>query len=61
VSIITNLDEQLAAAMNDHQITDGQGQIAGDETPQEESAPQEQTTVEEDTTAENLPRGIKGV
>jgi len=44
--------DEVAAALNEHQVTDTQGQIAGDETPQEESAPQEQTTVEEDATAE---------
>jgi hypothetical protein len=52
VSIITNLDEQLAAAMNDHQITDDQGQIGGEETTLENSETQNETPVEEDTTAE---------
>lgn len=48
---MSTLDD-LAAAMDNHQVTDDDGQIAGDETPQEEPAPQEQTTVEEDATAE---------
>jgi len=48
---MSQLDD-LAAAMNGHQVTDDEGQIAGDETPQEESATQEQTTVEEGATAE---------
>src|SRR3990167_2784008 len=43
--------DELAAAMN-HQVTDEQGEIVGEETPQETSATQEQTTVEEDATAE---------
>lgn len=44
--------DELAAAMDDHQVTDDQGQIAVDETTQEETATQEQTTVEEGATAE---------
>jgi hypothetical protein len=44
--------DELAAAMDNHQVTDDQGQIVGDDTPQEETATQEQTTVEEDATAE---------
>lgn len=48
---MSNLDE-LAAAMDDHQITDDQGQLIADDTASEESAPQEQTTVEEGATAE---------
>ena len=43
--------DELAAAMN-RQVTDEQGEIVGEETPQETSATQEQTTVEEDATAE---------
>lgn len=48
---MSNLDD-LAAALDNHKVTDDQGQIAGEETPPEESAPQEQTPVEDDATAE---------
>ncbi len=44
--------DELAAAMDGHQVTDDQGQIAAEETAQEETATQEQTTVEEGATAE---------
>ena len=44
--------DDLAAAMDNHQITDEQGQIIADDTAKEEPAPQEQTTVEEGATAE---------
>ena len=43
--------DDLAASLNDHQVTDEEGNIAED-TAQEDSAPQEQTPVEEDATAE---------
>ena len=42
----------LAAALNDHDVTDNQGQVAGETTPVETTATQEQTTVKEDATAE---------
>jgi hypothetical protein len=44
--------DDIAAALDNHQVTDDEGQIVGDETPQEESAPQEQTPGEEAATAE---------
>jgi hypothetical protein len=43
--------DDLAASLNDHQVTDEEGKVA-EETAQEESAPQEQTPVEEPATAE---------
>lgn len=46
-----NLDD-LAAALDNHQVTDGEGEIAGETTPQEDTAPQEQTTVDETARAE---------
>jgi hypothetical protein len=49
VSILAQPDD--LAALN-RQITDEEGEIVGEETPQEETATQEQTTVEEDATAE---------
>jgi len=43
--------DDLAAAMNDHQVTDEEGQISEDNT-REEAATPEQTTVDEGATAE---------
>jgi len=48
---MSNQDE-LIAALDDHQITDDDGQIKGEETPDEKSATQEQTPEEKDATAE---------
>lgn len=42
----------LAAALDNHQVTDDQGKIVGDETPPENSATQDQTPVDETATAE---------
>lgn len=44
--------DELAAALDNHQVTDDQGQITGEETPVENPAAQEQTTVDEGATAE---------
>lgn len=44
--------DQLAAAFNNHQVTDGEGQILADDTATEESADQETNTEEETVTAE---------
>lgn len=46
-----NLDD-VAAALDNHQITDESGEIAGETTPQEETAPQKQTPVDETARAE---------
>jgi len=48
---MSNQDD-LVAALDNHEVTDDDGQVKGDETPEEESATQEETTVEEDATAE---------
>jgi len=48
---MSTLDE-IAAAMDGHQITDDQGQIEGETTTPENSETQEQTPVEEGATAE---------
>ncbi len=48
---MTDLND-LAAALDGRQITDDQGQVAGDDTPGEDSAPQEKTTAEDAATAE---------
>jgi hypothetical protein len=42
----------LAAAFDNHQVTDDNGEIVAEETAQEETAPQEQTPAEEPATAE---------
>lgn len=42
----------LAAALDNHQITDDQGETTGETTPLEDSATQEQTPVEDTATAE---------
>jgi len=47
--------DELAASLNDHQVTDDEGKIEAEETAQEESAPQEQTPVEEPATEEANP------
>lgn len=50
--IHTDTLEQLQAALNNHNITDENGDINGGDTPQTESAPIETTDIEESTTAE---------
>lgn len=47
--------DELAASLNDHQVTDDEGKIEAEETAQEESAPQEQTPAEETATEEANP------
>jgi len=42
----------LAAALDNHQVTDDQGEIGAENTAAEETAPQEQTPAEETATAE---------
>lgn len=44
--------DELAEALNNHQVTDEEGQIAEDKTSVEESATQEEKTDEQDATAE---------
>lgn len=44
--------DDLAAALDNHQVTDEEGQIVGEQTPPEESATQNQTPEEETATAE---------
>jgi hypothetical protein len=46
-----NLDD-LAAALDNHQVTDEEGEIAGETTSQENTATQEKTPVDETATAE---------
>lgn len=48
---MSNLDD-LTAALDNHQITDDNGQLIAEETASEDSAPQEQTPAPEDATAE---------
>jgi len=51
VTIMSTLDE-LAAALNDHQVTDDEGQIKEETTSTDETATQEENTVEEPAQAE---------
>ena len=44
--------EDLVAALNNHQVTDDEGNVQQNDTVEEESTTPEQTTVEETTTAE---------
>lgn len=48
---MSNTDD-VVAALDDHQITDEEGDPTGEQNPAEESTAQEETTVEEATTAE---------
>lgn len=50
--------DQLAAAFNNHQVTDEEGQIFAEETATDESAAQETNTEEETVTAEKSEEGI---
>ncbi len=47
--------DELAASLNDHQVTDDEGRIEAEDTAQEESAPQEQTPAEETATDDTNP------
>jgi hypothetical protein len=48
-----DMAQQLAAALNGHEVTNDEGNVDERETSIEESAPQEQTPVEESATAES--------
>lgn len=51
---MSNTDD-LVAALNDHQVTDEEGALTGEQNPSEETTAQEETTVDETTTAEKPP------